>query len=693
MQQPLFDRSTTEPSGGDSLEFAELQKLKQEIHFHNHRYHVLDAPIISDVEYDRLMNRLKEIESAHPDWITSDSPSQRVGSTPAERFNKVRHPKPILSLANTFGLDDLLAWLERLTKLDERVSTADFMLEPKIDGLTVVLTYRDGVFVQGATRGDGEVGEDITSNLRTVRALPLRLPVNADGPKPPATLVVRGEAFMFIGDFEALNQRLSEAGERTYLNPRNTAAGSLRQLDSALTATRPLTLYTYAIVSADGPVPQTQRELIAYLKALGLPVAPESEYCAGRDELLRAVEAWREKRDLLTYEADGIVIKLNDLRLAEELGFVGKDPRGAIAFKFPAREVTTRLQDIGVNVGRTGVLTPYAMLEPVEIGGVIVKQATLHNFDYIAEKDIRIGDRVLVKRAGEVIPYVIGPVTEIRNGDEKNFEPPQVCPTCGQPVEHLEGEVAWYCVNLACPAQLVRNLEHFVSRGTMDIVGLGIKIVEQLVEAGLVKSPADLYRLTKDDLLKLEGFAEKKADNLLQSIDASRSRPLARLLSALGIHGVGEVMAADLAKAFHSLDRLAAASTDDLTNVEGIGPNTAQSIVDWFARPSNAEFLQRLRESGVWPVVEEAAGTQSSAKELAGLTFVITGTLPTFSRDEVKALIQDHGGKATDSVSKKTDYLVAGEAAGSKLDKARSLGVPVLDEAGLLALIQSRGEA
>ena len=538
-------------------DYLELQRLKEEINFHVYRYHVLDAPVISDLEYDRMIGRLKEIEAAHPEWLTADSPSQRVGGVASERFAKVRHPAPILSLGNAFGVDELKAWVERTARLDEHVRSADYVVEPKIDGLTVVLTYRDGVFVQGASRGDGVVGEDITANLRTLKALPLRLPADPSGPKPPPTLVVRGEAFMFIREFEALNQRLLEAGERTYLNPRNTAAGSLRQLDSGLTASRPLTLYTYAIVSTDGRVPQKQWDLLEYLKALGLPVARESQYCPDFNSVLEAVESWRSRRDDLPYEADGIVVKLNDLRLAEELGFVGKDPRGALAFKFPAREVSTRLQDIGVNVGRTGVLTPYAMLEPVEIGGVIVKQATLHNFDYIAEKDIRIGDRVLVKRAGEVIPYVIGPVPDARSGNEVPYVPPQVCPTCGQPVEHLEGEVAWFCVNLACPAQLVRNLEHFVSRGTMDIIGLGIKIVEQLVEAGLVKSPADLYILTKEDLLSLEGFAEKKADNLLDAIAASRERPLARLISAMGIRGVGEVMAADLAQVFPDLDALA----------------------------------------------------------------------------------------------------------------------------------------
>ncbi|HMN61150.1 MAG TPA: NAD-dependent DNA ligase LigA, partial [Anaerolinea sp.] len=639
---------------GTSPEFDELQHLKQELNFHNYRYYVLDNPVVSDYEYDRLMERLKAIEAANPGWVTPDSPSQRVSGAPAERFVKVRHPAPILSLANCFGVDDLRAWVDRLARMDGKVRSADYVVEPKIDGLTVVLTYQDGMFVQGATRGDGLVGEDITSNLRTIKALPLRLPADPDGPRPPARLVVRGEAFMPIKEFEKLNQRLLEAGERTYLNPRNTAAGSLRQLDAGLTATRPLTLYTYAVVDADGPVPHTQWELLAYLKALGLPVAPESGYCADFDAVLLAVEAWRDRRDHLPYEADGIVIKLNDLRLADELGFVGKDPRGAMAFKFPAREVTTRLQNIGVNVGRTGVLAPYAMLEPVEIGGVVVKQATLHNFDYIAEKDIRIGNRVLVKRAGEVIPYIIGPVADLRTGDERVYIPPQTCPACDQPVEHLEGEVAWYCVNLACPAQLVRNLEHFVSRGNMEIVGLGIKIVEQLVDAGMVKSPADLYVLRKEDLLNLEGFAEKKAENLIRAIDASRSQSLARLISALGIHGVGEVMAADLAERFADLGSLAQAGGEDLLAVEGVGPNTAQALVDWFARPANQEFLAKLRAASVWPVGRAARASEAEAQPLAGLVFVVTGTLPSFSRDQIKEYLQSKGAKVTESVSKKT---------------------------------------
>ncbi|RPI24164.1 MAG: NAD-dependent DNA ligase LigA [Chloroflexota bacterium] len=666
-----------------------MEQLIREIHFHNYRYHVLDDPVISDFEYDQLVIALREIETTHPEWVMPNSPTQRAGATPVDKFPKLRHPAALLSLANAFDSNGVRAWFERIRRIDGRVANADFMVEPKIDGLTVVLHYRNGAFVQGATRGDGEVGEDVTTNLRTVRALPLHLPVSPDGPVPPASLVVRGEVFMHIKDFNALNKRLLDAGERIYLNPRNTAAGSLRQLDPALTASRPLTLLVYAIVAAedprDGPLPTTQSDTLEYLGALGFPI-PETRHLLSIEDAIAACEALASRRDQLVYEADGAVIKINDHRLARRLGFVGKDPRGAIAFKFPAREVTTQLLDIGVNVGRTGVLTPYAILEAVNIGGVIVRQATLHNFDYIAEKDIRIGDRVQVKRSGDVIPYVIGPIVATRTGEEIPYVPPEICPTCGQPVAHSEDEVAWYCVNLSCPAQLIRNLEHFVSRGAMDIVGLGIRIVVQLVEAGLVRDMADLYSLRKEDLLELEGFAEKKADNLLQSIEASRGRSLARLITALGIRGVGEVMASDLARHFSDLDALAYASSDELQTIEGLGPNIAEKIIEWFARPANRDLLEKFRAAGVWPKAEPRVETRNQDMPLEGKTFVVTGTLPGFSREEVKEFIQSKGGKVTDSVSKKTSYVVAGESPGSKLDKAQTLGVPVIDESGLRKL-------
>jgi DNA ligase (NAD+) len=696
------------------------EQLCKEVNFHNYRYHVLDAPVISDAEYDRLMAELKQIETEHPDWVTPDLPSQRAGAAPAEKFEKVRHPRPILSLANAFGAEDARAWFERIRKLDDRVEKARFVVEPKIDGLSVVLHYHDGIFIQGATRGDGEIGEDITANLRTIKAIPLRVPVSSEqssvfsdqslkslplfggtqppkaNVKPPPYLVVRGEAFITVKEFEKLNKKLEEYGEKTYLNPRNTAAGSLRQLDPSITASRPLTLLVYQIVAWENdpqkpPSPQAPRsqwELLGYLKFLGFPVTDVAQRFDDIESAIAYTLTWDKRRDELPYEADGMVIKIDDLDLAADLGFVGKDPRGAIAFKFPAREVTTKLQEIRVNVGRTGVLTPYAVLEPVEIGGVIVERATLHNFDYIAEKDIRPGDRVLVKRAGEVIPYVIGPVVDLRTGAEKTYTPPATCPACGQTVEHFEGEVAWYCVNAACPAQLVRNVEHFVSKGAMDITGLGIKIVEKLIETGAVKDVADIYTLKRQDILEAVTKKDRKtkseppgkiADNLLAAIETSKQQPLNRLITALGIRGVGEVVAGDLAHHFTSLDLLAKASAEDLQMIEGIGPNIAEAIVDWFSRERNRSVLEKLRAAGVWPTSAGTAATPSGGP-LAGMTFVVTGTLAGFSREGVKEYIESHGGKLTDSVSKNTSYLVLGENPGSKYEKAKALGVKVIGE-------------
>ncbi|MFN2304603.1 MAG: NAD-dependent DNA ligase LigA, partial [Anaerolineales bacterium] len=436
------------------------------------------------------------------------------------------------------------------------------------------------------------------------------------------------------------------------------------------------------------PPPATQVETIAYLKSMGFPV-PESIYCHSIEDVITTIKPWGEKRSHLDYEIDGMVVKINNHQLFSDLGIVGKDPRGAIAYKFPAQEVTTLLNDIGVNVGRTGVLTPYAILEPVEVGGVVVRQATLHNFDFIFEKDIRIRDRVRIKRAGDVIPYVIGPVEAFRSGNEVRFEPPDVCPSCGQPVEHIQGEVAWYCVNMACPAQLIRNVEHFVSRGAMDIVGLGTKIVEQLVAEDIIEDVADLFSLERGSLLKLEGFAEKKADNLVNAIAAAKNQPFNRLLTALGIRGVGGAIAGDLTRYYHNFNELADATIEDLQSIEGIGPNIAQAIVDWFARPANQQVLSKLQKAGVWPTSESLVDNQLSSQTLDGLTFVVTGTLINFTRTEITAFIELHGGKVTGSVSKNTDYLVAGENAGSKLSKAQSLGVTVLSEEELSAMVQS----
>lgn len=668
------------------------EALRKEINGHLHRYHVLSAPIISDAEYDALFRELLALEAEHPELLTPDSPTQRVGGFVSEKFEKVRHPAPILSLSNAFSADGVRAWFDRIRRLDDRVETADFVVEPKIDGLTVVLHYENGLFVKGATRGDGEVGELITPNLKTVRALPLRIPVGKERAKEkgkarpsisPSLLVVRGEAVIYTADFEKMNAELATKGERTYVNPRNTASGTLRQLDSKLTAARPISLLCYAIVERSKEVAvETQWELLEYLRALGFPVADVARRFKTLDDAIGYCESYSTKRDELPYEVDGMVIKINDLRLAAELGFVGKDPRGAIAFKFPAREVSTALTDIVVNVGRTGVLTPNAVLEPVEVSGVTVRQATLHNFDYIAEKDIRLGDRVLIKRAGEVIPYVIGPVIEARTGKERKYKIPETCPSCGEKIERVEGEVAYYCVNSACPAQLTRSVEHFAA--VLDIEGFGEKIAVQVVAEGLVKNVADIFSITNNQLLNLEGFAEKKAQKLLDSIAAAKARPLGQLISALGIHGVGEVAARDLAAHFGSLEALAAATAEDLQAIEGIGPSASQAVVDWFAHKSNKTILKKLKAANVWPTAAPKPKVAGGA--LADKTFVITGTLPTLSRDEAKAFIEDRGGKVTDSVSKKTDYLLLGEAPGSKLAKAQSLGVAIIDEATLKKL-------
>jgi len=656
--------------------FSDYEKLKNEINYHNYRYHVLDAPVISDFEFDQMLVTLRKMEAENPQWISADSPTQRSGAAPSEQFKKVSHPAPILSLANAFSEVDLRFWYEKIAKVDERVKKADFVVEPKIDGLTLILHYTRGIFTMGASRGNGETGEDITANIRTIRAVPLKIPVESAHLEIPEKLVVRAESFIMKKDFEKLNEQLLKAGEKTYQNPRNTAAGSLRQLDPELVAARPLTILAYAIVSENPK--QTQWETLQYLKKLGFPVSNLSLYCKNFDEVISQAGKWNELRSEIPYEVDGIVVKINDLRLTESLGFVGKDPRGAIALKFQAQEVSTILNDIGVNVGRTGVLTPYAILEPVEIGGVTVKQATLHNFDYIAEKDIRVGDRVLIKRAGEVIPYVIGPILDQRKSSEQPYQPPQTCPVCHQKVENFEGEVAWYCVNSSCPAQLIRNLEHFVSRQAMDIEGLGIKIVEQLVNEKLVEDMADIYQLTKEKLLTLEGFADKKADNLLNGIGISKNRPLDRLIYALGICGIGEAASQELARRFEDLDALKRADTEQLMEIEGFGPNLAESIVDWFKVDKNIKAVEKLRSLGVWPI--QAQKLPGKPKTLSGKKFVITGTLTGFSRDGIKEYITDYGGKISDAVSSKTDFLVFGENPGSKQDQALALGIKIISE-------------
>jgi len=669
----------------DTALIHELDALRQKINYHSYLYNTLDTPEISDYEYDQLFNRLKELEALHPELITPDSPTQRIGSKVSEKFRKVRHPAPILSLANGFGPQETIEWYERIAKVDSRVKTCDFLLEPKLDGLTVVLHYENGLLVLGATRGDGLVGEDITDNIKTIASVPLRIPLKADL-QAPEKIIFRGEAFITKTDFEKLNQENEEKGLKPYLNPRNTAAGSLRQLDPAVTASRPLKLYLYQIVSSSDPIPASQEAILEYIAGFGLPVNPSHWKAKTIHEAIDICQEQGQNRYAWDYDADGIVIKVNDQSLFEDLGVVGKDPRGALAYKYPGQEVETTLLDIQVNVGRTGVLTPLALLEPVNIGGVVVKQATLHNFDFIEEKDIRVGDRVLVKRAGEVIPYIIASLPEKRTGSQETYIPPETCPSCGAPVEKDPEMVAWYCINSSCPAQLSRNIEHFVSRSAMDIVGLGGQIVQQLVDAELIKSAADLYSLEVSDLVGLEKFGPKKAQNVIDAIQASKNQSLARLITALGIRGVGEVAAEKLSKTYQNLDQLAKASPEDLQQIEGIGEIVADDIVSWFREWDNQQLLQNFKKAGLWP--ESLPAEEKTNGSLTGLSFVITGTLPNLTREQAEDLIKEHGGKVISSVSKKTSYLLLGENPGSKYTKALELGIPILDEASLKDLLQ-----
>lgn len=663
---------------------AELRRL---LHEHNYRYHVLSAPVITDREYDRLFAELKALEAEHPHLATPDSPTQRVGSDLQEDLPKVEHVVPVLSLSNVFDADEIRAWRERIGRLLPENYALDYVVEPKFDGLTVVLTYRDGVLTQAATRGNGEVGDDVTPNVRTVRTIPLRIPASPDGPPAPPRLAVRGEVLYLKEDFERLNARMAEEGEAVFVNARNAASGALKQKDARVTAERPLTAYCYAILDADGDVPATQWDTLGFLRDLGFLTADDViRHFDDLESVIAYAEGFVSRRDDLPYEIDGLVIKVNDLATAADLGVVGKDPRGAVAFKFPAEEATTKLLDVVANVGRTGVLTPTAVLEPVFIGGVTVKQASLHNYDLIAQKDIRVGDTVIVKRSGDVIPYVIGPVIAARTGKERKIAPPERCPVCESPVERDEGEVAYYCTNPACPERIARNIEYFVSRGAMDIGSLGERGVRLLLDKGLIYDEADLFTLTAEQLLPLEGFAEKKVQNLFTNIAAAKDRPLARLLGAMGIRGVGSTVAELLVRHFPALDELMAASAEDLEAIEGMGPHTANAVVEWFSTPRNRQLIEKFRAAGV-RLEEEPGDEEDTSDTLTGMTFVLTGTLPTLKRNEAKALIEQHGGKVTGSVSRKTSYVVVGDDPGSKFTKAQELGIPILNEAGLLQLM------
>lgn len=675
---------------GDDVELQRgklrVEELRSQIAYHDYRYYVLNQPEVSDAEYDELMQELRALEERYPQLITPDSPTQRVGEQPVEAFGIVEHRLPLLSLANAFSEEELRAWYRRATNLAEADDFA-MVCEPKIDGLAVALVYEGGRLVEGSTRGDGVRGENITQNLRTIKTVPLR----AGGGKLPRRFEVRGEVFMTRAGFERLNEERAERGEPLFANPRNSAAGAVRQLDPRITATRPLDIFVYGLGWAEGgQPPRSHYETLQWLSKLGFKINPHIARYKTVDEVWRHCHNWVEKREQLDYEIDGIVVKIDDLRLQDRLGAVGREPRWAVAFKFPPTQRTTKLLNIGINVGRTGSMNPYAILEPVNIAGATVKMATLHNEEDIKRKDIRIGDTVIVQRAGEVIPQVVGPIVSKRTGKERPFKPPQKCPACGTKLVRPEGEVMRYCLNRACPAQAFRLLSHFVSRGAMDIDRVGEQLCLQLLEKGLVRDPADLYYLKKEDLLGLERMADKSGQNVLDAIDASRKRPLHRVLFALGIRHVGSETAALLAQHFGSIEALLQASVEEIEAVAGIGPVVAESVHEWFRDKANRKLIAKLRKGVVRMETEAPAAREGP---LSGQTFVVTGTLAAFSRTEAEARVRALGGVPGSSVTKSTDYLVVGESPGSKLAKAEQYGTKILTEQEFMVLLRRHGAA
>lgn len=657
-----------------------IEELRRLINYHNYRYYVLDSPEISDAEYDELMRELKRLEEEYPELITPDSPTQRVGAAPVEAFGVVEHPQPLLSLANAFSDEELDAWYRRASNLLGGRHT-DFVCELKIDGLAVALTYVNGLFEVGATRGDGFRGENITLNLRTIKSIPLSVPKEA-----PPRFEVRGEVYLSKAGFKRLNEERAREGLPLFANPRNAAAGSVRQLDPRITAQRPLDIFIYGLGWAEGKaVPDTHWEVMQYLKSLGFKVNPNIALCRDIDEVKAYYKKWVDDREELPYETDGVVVKINPIPFQTELGYVGREPRWAIAYKFPAVQGVTRLLDIGINVGRTGSLNPYAILEPVQVGGVTIKHAALHNEEDIHRKDIRIGDWVVVQRAGEVIPEIVEPIVSRRSGKEKIFYMPKQCPVCGAEVIKPEGEAMHRCTNAACPAQALERIKHFVSRGAMDIEGIGEKMSQALFEAGLVKDVGDIYYLTRDQLLNLERMADKSVSNILSSIERSKNRPLSRVIFALGITHIGEETAELLAEHFTSLDELAQAPREKLLEIPSIGPKIADSILAFFRQEQNRKIIEKLRQAGV---KLEAEKVEAKELPLAGLEFVITGRLQTFTRQEAEARIKALGGKAGSDVTRKTNYLVVGEEPGSKLARAQTLGIKTLTEAEFLELLQ-----
>lgn len=656
---------------------AEAKRLRREIEHHDYLYYVLDAPEISDAEYDRLFRRLEDIERAHPDLITSDSPTQRIGSQPAEGFAKVRHRGRMLSLSDAFSLDELKDFLERTRK--DAQSEISYVCELKIDGSAVSITYENGQMTRAATRGDGEYGEDITGNVRTIRSIILRLRC----PKPAPAIDFRGEAYLPLTDFAALNKQRTKDGQNEFANPRNAAAGSLRQIDPHLTAQRPLNFWCYGISETDSGAFSTEAQVLEYANACGMRVNPHTIVAKTVDDVIDYCSLWQEKRGSLDYEIDGVVVKVNEIEVQRRLGATSKSPRWAVAYKFPPKQETTQVEDIIVQVGRTGALTPVAVLKPVRIGGTLVSRATLHNEDEIVRKDVRIGDHVNVQRAGDVIPEISSVVASRRTGQERSFHMPVACPVCGSAVVRVEGEAVTRCTGLACPAQLQSHLTHFASRGAMDIDGLGPVAVKELIRRDRVKDVGDLYSLTFVDIIDLPLYAEKATRNLIDSINASKFRPLSKLLFGLGIPGVGAHLAAVLSKSFFDLDTLTAASQEELTAVKEIGPKTAENIVKFFTEPSNISVINKLKQAGV---KTRQAPVSSAPQPLSGLIIVITGTLDSFTRESAKEFVESRGGRVSGSVSKKTDYVVAGADPGTKADKARELGIPIIDEAGLVRL-------
>ncbi len=686
---------------------ARAAELRETIDEANYRYHVLDEPTIEDREYDRLLRELTDLETAHPELATPDSPTQRVGAAPSSTFAEVRHEFPMLSLGNAFGHDELREFDARVHKglgLAEDDPSVTYVCELKIDGLAISLRYDGRSFARGATRGDGSTGEDVTPNLRTVRSIPLRLRANPPGDR----MEVRGEVFMPRGAFAALNEQLEHDGKALYANARNTAAGTVRQKDPAVTAGRRLSVWCYQAVGVPGLA--SHSESLELMRSLGFPINPNSRRVEGVDAVIAFVDEWAEARKDLDYETDGIVIKVDSVEQQQQLGFVSRAPRWATAYKFPAQQVTTKLEEIEVYVGRAGALTPVAHVTPVSVGGTTVRNATLHNIDEIRRKDLRVGDTVVLQRAGDVIPEVVSAVVDARDGSEVIWEMPAACPACGTAAVREEGAVVWRCPNQWCPAQRMGSLLHFSGRGGMDVEGAGYAVVSQLAERGLLKEPADLFKLEVETLEGLDRFARKSAENLHAAIQAARRRPLARVLNALGIRHVGEQTAIDLAAWLtretprpededeaawtrRVADRLRDASAEELTAVSGVGKVVADAIASYFADEDTRITLHALLDAGV---VAEApppgAATEAVEGPLAGRTLVVTGTLPGFSREAAEEAIRAAGGHAAGSVSAKTDYLVAGEKAGSKLARAEKLGVPVLDEEGFRALLAGPGE-